>query len=92
MQGTARDNAIARGRSYLASGEFLDTLRRLVAVQSESHPPLKKPELERYCHEVMGPYLQKMGFGIEIFDNPLPEHGPFLVAMRHGQDPGAVEL
>ncbi|MGR3455513.1 MULTISPECIES: M20/M25/M40 family metallo-hydrolase [Pseudooceanicola] len=82
MQGTARDNAIARGRSYLASGEFLDTLRRLVAVQSESHPPLKKPELERYCHEVMGPYLQKMGFGIEIFDNPLPEHGPFLVASK----------
>ncbi|SFP91148.1 M20/M25/M40 family metallo-hydrolase [Tranquillimonas alkanivorans] len=82
MQDTARDRAIARGRSYLTSGEFLDTLRSLVAVRSESHPPLSKSELERYCHEAVGPYLEKMGFTIDIFDNPLPQHGPFLVARR----------
>ena len=82
MQDAARDRAIERGRNYLDSGEFLDTLRRLVAVQSESHPPLRKPELERYCHDVMGPYLEKSGFTIDIFDNPLPQHGPFLVARR----------
>ena len=34
----------------------------------------------------MGPYLADMGFQIDIFDNPLPEHGPFLVARRH-EDP-----
>lgn len=82
MQGTARDEAIARGRGYLSSGAFLDTLGRLVAVQSESHPPLRKPELERYCHEVLGPYLAGMGFAIDIFDNPLPQHGPFLIARK----------
>lgn len=82
MQDTARDMAIARARGYLASGEFLETLCRLVAVQSESHPPLKKSELERYCHDVIGPYLKKMGFTIDIFENPMPQHGPFLVARR----------
>ncbi|MAY88297.1 MAG: hypothetical protein CML02_16460 [Pseudooceanicola sp.] len=86
MQDNGRNTAISRAKGYLESGAFLETLGRLVAVQSESHPPLRKPELERYCHEVMGPYLADMGFQIDIFDNPLPEHGPFLVARRH-EDP-----
>lgn len=73
----ARSSTIARAKNYLASGEFLDTLGRLVAVQTESHPPSRKPELERYCHEVVGPYLKNLGFKIDIFDNPLPQHGPF---------------
>lgn len=83
MAGDARSSTIARAKNYLASGEFLDTLGQLVAVETESHPPARKPELERYCHEVMGPYLKNLGFKIDIFDNPLPQHGPFLVARRH---------
>jgi acetylornithine deacetylase/succinyl-diaminopimelate desuccinylase-like protein len=83
MQGGTRSTAIERARGYLDSGSFLETLGRLVAVQSESHPPDRKSELERYCHAVLGPYLQNLGFDLDIFGNPLPQHGPFLVARRH---------
>ena len=66
----------------MASGAFLDRLRELVAIRSESHPPDSKSELDRYCHAAIGPYLDSLGFAVEIFDNSLPEHGPFLVARR----------
>ncbi|SDO05912.1 Acetylornithine deacetylase/Succinyl-diaminopimelate desuccinylase [Lutimaribacter pacificus] len=82
MTDTARDKTIQRAKGYLDSGEFLETLARLVSVQTESHPPLRKPELERYCHDVMGPYLEGMGFETRVFDNSLPQHGPFLVAEK----------
>lgn len=86
MESDGRSKVIARARGYLASGAFLETLGRLVAVETESHPPLRKSELERYCHDVMAPHLKELGFEIDVFDNPLPQHGPFLVARRH-EDP-----
>ncbi|MBN9887193.1 M20/M25/M40 family metallo-hydrolase [Salipiger abyssi] len=91
MTSTARERAVARARGYLESGAFLDTLGRLVEVQSESHPPLRQPELYRYCNEVLGPYLARLGFEIGVYDNPQPEHGPFLVAQKI-EDPEAATV
>ncbi|MFC0387438.1 M20/M25/M40 family metallo-hydrolase [Muricoccus vinaceus] len=81
MTGT-RDGAIARAQAEYDDGTFLDRLASLVAVQTESHPPERKSELERYCHEVLGPMVAVMGFRTEVLDNPEPIHGPVLVATR----------
>jgi acetylornithine deacetylase/succinyl-diaminopimelate desuccinylase-like protein len=82
MHEATRSGTIERAKAYLQNGEFLETLGRLVAVESESNPPLKKHELKRYCDDVMGPYLTEMGFKVEVFPNSLEQHGPFLVARK----------
>ncbi|MFH5924975.1 M20/M25/M40 family metallo-hydrolase [Roseomonas xinghualingensis] len=81
MTGT-RDGAITRAQRHFDSGAFVDRLAQLVAVQTESHPPERKSELERYCHEVFGPMAAALGFETKVLDNPDPVHGPVLVASR----------
>ncbi|HEY8612118.1 MAG TPA: M20/M25/M40 family metallo-hydrolase [Roseomonas sp.] len=77
-----REGAIARAYQEYDDGTFVERLAKLVAVQTESHPPKRKPELERYCHEVLGPMVAEMGFEAQVLDNPDPIHGPVLVATR----------
>jgi acetylornithine deacetylase/succinyl-diaminopimelate desuccinylase-like protein len=77
-----RDGAIARAQQLFDDGSFLDRLTALVAVPTESHPPEHKADLERYCHEVLGPMVAAMGFDVQVLDNPEPVHGPVLVASR----------
>ena len=82
MTGNGRTKAIDRAHGYFDSGEFLERLEKLVAVPTESHPPEHKSDLEFYCHSVMGPMLAEMGYEYQIIDNPMPQHGPILVAQR----------
>ncbi len=82
----SRDGAIARAQQGFDDGSFVARLATLVAVPTESHPPLRKPDLERYCHEVLGPMVAALGFETQVLDNPDPVHGPVLVASRH-EDP-----
>ncbi len=77
-----RQAAIARAQSYFDDGTYLDRLRALVAVPTQSHPPDHKPDLERYCHSVLGPMAAELGFTPQVLDNPLPQHGPVLLATR----------
>lgn len=79
---TSRDAAIARARSYFTDGSYIDRLRRLVAVPTESFPPGRKPDLERYCRDAFGPLLEELGFTTQVLDNPQPEHGPVLLGTR----------
>lgn len=77
-----RDGAIARTEAYFDSGDFLDDLGRLVAVETESQNPEQRPELYRYLHEVIEPMLAELGFTCEVFENADPAGGPFLVGSR----------
>lgn len=77
-----RTGAVARARASFDDGEFTERLRTLVAVPTESHPPLRKAELERYCHAALGPMVAGMGFAVQVLDNPEPVHGPVLLATR----------
>jgi len=81
MSGT-RDGALARATTAFDNGAFLDDLRAWVAVPTESQEPARRPDLYRYCHEVIGPRLSGSGYRVQVFDNPKPEAGPFLVAGR----------
>ncbi|CAM5763388.1 M20/M25/M40 family metallo-hydrolase [Bosea minatitlanensis] len=81
-----RQSALERARGYIDDGSFLQRLTQLVAYQTESHPPGRKKELERYCAEGIGPIVSALGFETEILPNPLDEHGPVLIASRHEGD------
>jgi len=63
MAGT-REGAIARARKGFNDSSFIERLRALVTVPTESHPPLRKHELERYCHDICGPMVQ---FPADVF-------------------------
>lgn len=77
-----RDGAIKRARGYFTDGSYLARLRALVAVPTESFPPLHKADLEHYCAGVLGPMVEELGFSVEVLDNPEPQHGPFLLGTR----------
>ncbi len=81
-QGGARAAAIARAQGYFDDGSYLERLRALVAVPTESHPPEHKADLEHYCRDVLGPMAEALGFAIQVLDNPIAIHGPVLVGRR----------
>jgi acetylornithine deacetylase/succinyl-diaminopimelate desuccinylase-like protein len=81
MTGT-RDGAIVRARMGFDDGSFIERLRALVAVPTESHPPRRKHELERYCRDVCGPMIEGLGFATQVFGSPDPIHGPVLIGTR----------
>ena len=81
MVGT-RDAAVARAREGFDDGRFLERLRTLVSVPTESHPPGRRDELERYARDVLGPMVAGMGFTVRLLENPQPQHGPVMLATR----------
>ncbi|MBW6400447.1 M20/M25/M40 family metallo-hydrolase [Roseomonas sp. HJA6] len=81
MSGT-RDGAIGRARAAFSGGQYLDHLRRLVAVPTESQNPGSAGELRRYCAETIPSLLQGLGFAGRVAPNPLPDRGPALIAER----------
>lgn len=79
---TPRTNAIAQAAARWDDGSFLDQLRELVAIPSESQEPERHGELRRYLTEALAPILRRMDYGVRIFDNPDGSNGPFLLADR----------
>ena len=78
----SRSAAIEHAKSVFDDGSFVARLSELVAVPTESHPPKRKPDLVRYCTDVLGPMMTPLGFTVALLDNPLPEHGPVMLATR----------
>lgn len=78
----SRSGAIARAARYLDDGRFQAELAELVQYPTESQNPARAPELRRYLAEAMLPRLSASGFVCEIFDNPDPRGGPFLIGER----------
>lgn len=76
-----RAGAVARARDYVEDGTFEAELGRRVAFKTESQKlPASLPELHRYLDEDMTPSFAKLGFTTRIYDNPLPNQGPVLLA------------
>jgi acetylornithine deacetylase/succinyl-diaminopimelate desuccinylase-like protein len=78
----SRDGAMARATQCFDGGRFLEELRRLVAVPTESQMPDSLPALTRYCAETMPALMQGMGFEPVVLDNPRDGRGPVFVATR----------
>jgi len=82
MTGT-REGAVARARGAFDGGRYLEGLRRLVAVQTESQNAARAGELHRYCAETIPSLLDGMGFDHRVVANPETGRGPALIATRH---------
>lgn len=77
-----REAAIAGALAIWDSGAYLDRLRALVAVPTESQMAERAGDLDRYCRDVLGPMVAELGFETRVLDNPAPGRGPVLVASR----------
>lgn len=63
-------------------GDFLETLRRRVAIPTESQELARLPDLHRYLKDEIAPSLDVLGYTSSIIDNISPCGGPFLLAER----------
>lgn len=79
---TTRDAAVAAATSFFDSGKFRERLARLVAVPSSSQDPGHEADIARYLDGVLRPWLQAMGFTVEVHPNPVAGAGPILLATR----------
>lgn len=78
----SREDAIRQATTYFDSGQLQADLGGLVAFETESQNPEKRPELGRYLKEAIQPRLSALGFDCTLFDNPEPSAGPLLVGLR----------
>jgi acetylornithine deacetylase/succinyl-diaminopimelate desuccinylase-like protein len=72
-------------------GGFEARLAALVAIPSTSQDPAHAADLAAYLENAIRPWLQRMGFTVEVHPNPVPGSGPILLAVRR-EDAGPVVL
>jgi len=78
----SRDGAIARALTGFDSHAFRDRLAALVAIPSTSQDPAHAADVHRYLGDAIQPWLDHLGFSVEIHPNPQPGFGPILLAER----------
>src|ERR1700733_9723573 len=77
-----RERAVASPMQFFDSNGFRDRLAELVAIPSTSQDPGHEPDVQRYLAEAIRPWLERMGFSVEIHPNPEAGFGPILFAER----------
>ncbi len=82
----SRSDAIARAIDHFDTGSFEADLARRVAIPSESQTTAGLPHCARYLADEMVPAFAAMGFETQVFDNPIADCGPVLLAQRHEGD------
>ena len=78
----SRNSALARALSTFDNNAFRDHLAELVAIPSTSQDPDHAADVQRYLGEAIQPWLERMGFVVEIHPNPIAGFGPILFAER----------
>jgi acetylornithine deacetylase/succinyl-diaminopimelate desuccinylase-like protein len=78
----SRSDVIAALQRRFDSGRFVDDLAGLVARRTESQIAERLPELYAYQREAITPWLERLGYQVELFHNPVEGGGPFLVGRR----------
>jgi acetylornithine deacetylase/succinyl-diaminopimelate desuccinylase-like protein len=87
----SRSAVISALQQHYDSGRFLDDLAGLVAYRTESQVAERLPDLHAYQTEAMTPWLERLGYRVEVFDNPVAGGGPFLIGRRM-EDAGALTV
>ena len=77
-----RESAISRATRHFDEGAFIADLARRVAYRTESQVADSRPHLTEYLAQEIGPSFERIGFKVEIFENPVASGGPLLVAER----------
>lgn len=79
---SAREDAVAHATGYFDNGTFEEELDRRVAIPTESQVAEGLPHCRRYLDEEMIPAFGAMGFETQVFENPVANRGPILLATR----------
>lgn len=77
-----KEQTIQCARDFFDSGDFLAGLNQLIAVQTECQDPEKMPLLHDYIGSVIPIIIEPMGFSWEVFENPVKDSPPFMIAER----------
>ncbi len=77
-----RESAISRATRHFDEGAFIAELARRIAYRTESQVPESRPHLTSYLVEELQPAFERIGFKVEIFENPVAAAGPMLLAER----------
>jgi len=77
-----RESAISRATRHFDEGAFMADLARRIAFRTESQVPESHPHLREYLELELRPAFERIGFTVEIIDNPVIGAGPFLFAER----------
>ncbi|MGE0035818.1 MAG: M20 family metallopeptidase [Xanthobacteraceae bacterium] len=86
-----RSEAIARAYAHFDDGDFVETLRRRVAIPSSSQEPERAEAMWGYLRDEITPALAALGFTSHTFENPKADGPPFLVGERI-EDPDALTV
>ena len=79
---TGRQFAIESALKVFDSGAFQRKLAELVSIPSTSQDADYAADVARYVQDAIRPWLEQMGFSVEIYANSNPVGGPILVASR----------
>ncbi|WP_198378432.1 M20 family metallopeptidase [Neoroseomonas rubea] len=77
-----REGAIARAASFFDGGGFKALLSDLVAIPSTAQEEGREADLDRYLNGAIRPWLERLGFAVQVRPNPLPGFGPILTGIR----------
>jgi acetylornithine deacetylase/succinyl-diaminopimelate desuccinylase-like protein len=77
-----REGALARAASFFDGGGFKVLLSDLVAIPSTAQEEGREADLDRYLNGAIRPWLERLGFAVEVRPNPLEGFGPILTGIR----------
>jgi acetylornithine deacetylase/succinyl-diaminopimelate desuccinylase-like protein len=78
----SRQGALRRACDVFDDGQFQARLKELVAIPSTSQDPGHLADVRRYLEQAMMAWLHRLGFTVEVHDNPVSGFGPILMAER----------
>lgn len=87
----SRQQTIRCAREFFDDGSFLTGLNSLVAIPTECQNPERMSVLYDYLKTAIATIIEPMGFNWKVYDNPLANCPPFLVAERI-EDPGLTTV
>jgi acetylornithine deacetylase/succinyl-diaminopimelate desuccinylase-like protein len=79
---TTREGALTRAASFFDNGGFKALLTDLVAIPSTAQEEGREADLDRYLNGAIRPWLERLGFAVQVRPNPLEGFGPILTATR----------
>ncbi len=77
-----RDGALSRAASFFDGGGFKSLLSDLVAIPSTAQEEGREADLDRYLNGAIRPWLERLGFAVQVRPNPRAGFGPILTAAR----------
>jgi acetylornithine deacetylase/succinyl-diaminopimelate desuccinylase-like protein len=77
-----REGALSRAATFFDDGGFKSLLSDLVAIPSTAQEEGREADLDRYLNGAIRPWLEGLGFTVQVHPNPREGFGPILTGIR----------